>query len=105
VFLRVETRRFGNWICFRPQVKGGEDTYSVGTLRKSRAERVGAGSAFMPRGRVNGAPAPHFPSHSFETGTVVYTEIRPTRSGAEDGGSMYLRNAVNTAYIHTTLRP
>jgi hypothetical protein len=25
------TRRFGNWICFRPQVKrgGGEDTYSV----------------------------------------------------------------------------
>jgi hypothetical protein len=21
--LRVETRRFGNWICFRPQVKGG----------------------------------------------------------------------------------
>jgi hypothetical protein len=29
------TRRFGNWICFRPQVKGGEDTYSVGPLRKS----------------------------------------------------------------------
>jgi hypothetical protein len=23
VFLGVETRRFGNWICFRPQVKGG----------------------------------------------------------------------------------
>jgi hypothetical protein len=22
VFLGVETRRFGNWICFRPQVKG-----------------------------------------------------------------------------------
>jgi hypothetical protein len=26
-------RRFGNWICFRPQVRG--DTYSVGSLRKS----------------------------------------------------------------------
>jgi hypothetical protein len=25
--------RFGNWICFRPQVR--EDTYSVGFLRKS----------------------------------------------------------------------
>jgi hypothetical protein len=23
VFWGVETRRFGNWICFRPQVKGG----------------------------------------------------------------------------------
>jgi hypothetical protein len=32
------TRRFGNWICFRPQVKGGvgeEDTYSIGPLRKN----------------------------------------------------------------------
>jgi hypothetical protein len=29
VFLGVETRRFGNWNCFRSQVKvGGEDTYS-----------------------------------------------------------------------------
>jgi hypothetical protein len=28
-----KTRRFGNWICFRPQVR--EDTYSVGSLRKS----------------------------------------------------------------------
>jgi hypothetical protein len=28
-----QTRRFGNWICFHPQVKG--DTYSVGSLRKS----------------------------------------------------------------------
>jgi hypothetical protein len=27
VFLGVETRHFGHWICFRPQVKGGEDTY------------------------------------------------------------------------------
>jgi hypothetical protein len=35
VFLRVETRRFGNWICFRPQVRVGEETYSVGPLRKS----------------------------------------------------------------------
>jgi hypothetical protein len=30
---REQTRRFGNWICFRPQVRG--DTYSVGFLRKS----------------------------------------------------------------------
>jgi hypothetical protein len=21
----MKTRRFGNWICFRPQVKGGEE--------------------------------------------------------------------------------
>jgi hypothetical protein len=28
-----ETRRFGNWICFRPQVR--EKSYSVGSLRKS----------------------------------------------------------------------
>jgi hypothetical protein len=35
VFCGVETQRFGNWICFRPQVKGVEDTYSVGHLRKS----------------------------------------------------------------------
>jgi hypothetical protein len=30
-----KTRRFGNYICFRPQVKGEEDTYSVGPLRRS----------------------------------------------------------------------
>jgi hypothetical protein len=30
---KEKTRRFGNWICFRPQVRG--DTYSVGSLRKS----------------------------------------------------------------------
>jgi hypothetical protein len=30
-----KTRRFGNWICFSPQVRGGEDTYSVGPLRKN----------------------------------------------------------------------
>jgi hypothetical protein len=30
---KEQTRRFGNWICFRPQVRG--DTYSVGSLRKS----------------------------------------------------------------------
>jgi hypothetical protein len=29
---KEQTRRFGNWICFRPQVRG--DTYSVGSLRK-----------------------------------------------------------------------
>jgi hypothetical protein len=28
-----KTWRFGNWICFRPQVRGG--TYSVKSLRKS----------------------------------------------------------------------
>jgi hypothetical protein len=28
-----KTQRFGNWICFSPQVR--EDTYSVGSLRKS----------------------------------------------------------------------
>jgi hypothetical protein len=34
-FLEIETRRFGNWICFRREVKGGEDIYSVGPFRKS----------------------------------------------------------------------
>jgi hypothetical protein len=37
------TRRFGNWICFRPQVKGGageEDTYSVWPLRKSKSQSL-----------------------------------------------------------------
>jgi hypothetical protein len=29
-----KTQRFGNWICFRPQMKG-EDTYLVGSLGKS----------------------------------------------------------------------
>jgi hypothetical protein len=29
----LKTQRFGNWICFRPQVR--EDTYSVGSLRNS----------------------------------------------------------------------
>jgi hypothetical protein len=27
------TRRFGNWICFRPQVSGVEDIYSVESVR------------------------------------------------------------------------
>jgi hypothetical protein len=27
-----KTQRFGNWICFRPQVR--EDAWSVGSLRK-----------------------------------------------------------------------
>jgi hypothetical protein len=30
-----KTQRFGKWIWFRPHVGGGEDTYSVGSLRKS----------------------------------------------------------------------
>jgi hypothetical protein len=29
-----KAQRFGNWICFRSQVRRG-DTYSVGSLRKS----------------------------------------------------------------------
>jgi hypothetical protein len=36
VLLGVETRCFGNWIRFRPQMKGREDTYSDGHLRKRR---------------------------------------------------------------------
>jgi hypothetical protein len=35
VFFGVEARRFGNWVCFRPQVKGAEDTYSVGPLERA----------------------------------------------------------------------
>jgi hypothetical protein len=35
IFLNTneKTQRFRNWICFHPQVR--EDTYSVGSLRKS----------------------------------------------------------------------
>jgi hypothetical protein len=33
-FLGVETLRFGNWICFRPQVKAGGNT-SVGPVRRA----------------------------------------------------------------------
>jgi hypothetical protein len=40
VFLGAETRRFGNWICFRPQVKGGEDTYSVGPVTAISSSKV-----------------------------------------------------------------
>jgi hypothetical protein len=32
---KQKTQRFGNGICFRPQVSGGKDTYFVGSLRKS----------------------------------------------------------------------
>jgi hypothetical protein len=32
-FKLLKSQRFGNWICFRPQVREG--TYSVGSLRKS----------------------------------------------------------------------
>jgi hypothetical protein len=43
-----KTRRFGNWICFRPQVKGGEDTYSVGALRKRTVtDPVSESSCFL----------------------------------------------------------
>jgi hypothetical protein len=30
-----KTQRSGNWICFRPQVSVGGDTYSVGSLRET----------------------------------------------------------------------
>jgi hypothetical protein len=35
IFLNTneKTQRFGNWICFRPQVR--EDTYSVGSLERA----------------------------------------------------------------------
>jgi hypothetical protein len=32
VFLGVEIRRFGNWICFKHQLKWGEDAYSFGSF-------------------------------------------------------------------------
>jgi hypothetical protein len=32
-YKKKEQQTLGNWICFRPQVRG--DTYSVGSLRKS----------------------------------------------------------------------
>jgi hypothetical protein len=35
-----KARRFGNWICFRLQVKEGEDIYSVGPLRKSQFQSL-----------------------------------------------------------------
>jgi hypothetical protein len=40
MFLGVETWHFRNWICFRPQAKGGEDTYSVGPLRKRYSQSL-----------------------------------------------------------------
>jgi hypothetical protein len=42
-----ETRRFGNWICFRPQEKNGrkeerkKDIYSAGFIRKSQIQSLG----------------------------------------------------------------
>jgi hypothetical protein len=39
-----EHNGFGNWICFLPQVRG-EDTYSVGTIRKGELQ----GSVTNPR--------------------------------------------------------
>jgi hypothetical protein len=35
VFLGVETRRFGNWICFRPQVKGEKTPTQLGHLERA----------------------------------------------------------------------
>jgi hypothetical protein len=35
---KLKSRRFESWLCFRPQVKGGEEqknTYSVGPLGQS----------------------------------------------------------------------
>jgi hypothetical protein len=42
---RPETR-FGNWICFRPQVRG--DTYSVGSLRRSYSQSMGPNRVGVP---------------------------------------------------------
>jgi hypothetical protein len=35
VFLGVETRRFGNWICFHPQVKGEKIPTHLGPLERA----------------------------------------------------------------------
>jgi hypothetical protein len=40
VFLRVETRRFGNWISFRPQVKAEDDTYHLGPLERANLNHL-----------------------------------------------------------------
>jgi hypothetical protein len=34
---KLQSQRFGSWLCFRPQVWGGGEkkTYSVGPLRQS----------------------------------------------------------------------
>jgi hypothetical protein len=37
-YKKKNTQRFGNWVSFRPQMRGwgwGGDIYSVGSLRKS----------------------------------------------------------------------
>jgi hypothetical protein len=36
ILRKQKTERFGNWIYFRPQVRG--DIYSVGSLKKSSPE-------------------------------------------------------------------
>jgi cytochrome c-type biogenesis protein CcmH/NrfF len=41
-----KTQRFGNWICFRPQVR--EDTYSVGD---EKTQRFGNWISFRPQVR------------------------------------------------------
>jgi hypothetical protein len=35
VFWGVETRRFGNWICFRPKVKGEKTPIQLGPLESA----------------------------------------------------------------------
>jgi hypothetical protein len=38
VLYTLKSQRFGSWLCFRPQVKGGveeKNTYCVGPLRQS----------------------------------------------------------------------
>jgi hypothetical protein len=34
------TQCFGNWMCFRLQVRGAGDTYSVGPIRKSQPQSL-----------------------------------------------------------------
>jgi hypothetical protein len=64
LFLQGQSKQTGFSFC----------VYICLCFGRTTAERVGADSTFRPRGRVDGAPAPHFLSPSFETGTGMYTE-------------------------------
>jgi hypothetical protein len=49
VFLEVETRRFGKWICFRPQVKMGEKTPTqLGLLERANLNHRTRGKVQNP---------------------------------------------------------
>jgi hypothetical protein len=51
-FLGVETRRFGNWIRFRPHGKGGENTYSVGPPEDGNRSSFRNAVFLLPRTRA-----------------------------------------------------